>query len=273
MSESSKVEDTIVVVEVLEELTETDAAERHRLELRVERAFYEAALALRELHSRKLYRSTHNKFHDYCLERFGFSHRNADYLIRAADVIDNLKTGTNGSTFLPSSERQVRPLTTLEPDEQREVWYMAVREAGGIPSGRIVKGIVERLKEKYHTEATDKHNVGDVFWVTGLPWSERKYNNCWAIAIAVNDFTVIVDIHEGTLAVRPDNLKPIDEPDVRRQLPTILNRIRRLRDCGLLDRIAYTVLDSLGRQTYLSEVEEKMLCCLEAHYGVRNAEN
>ena len=34
MSESSNVEDTIVVVEVLFELTETDAAERHRLELK-----------------------------------------------------------------------------------------------------------------------------------------------------------------------------------------------------------------------------------------------
>ena len=34
MSESSKVEDTIVVVEVLFELTETDAAQRHRLELK-----------------------------------------------------------------------------------------------------------------------------------------------------------------------------------------------------------------------------------------------
>ena len=34
VSESSKVEDTIVVVEVLFELTETDAAQRHRLELK-----------------------------------------------------------------------------------------------------------------------------------------------------------------------------------------------------------------------------------------------
>jgi len=53
-----------------------------------------------------------------------------------------------------NNERQVRPLTTLEPDEQREVWQQAV-EAGENPSGRIVQGIVERLKEKPHLKATD----------------------------------------------------------------------------------------------------------------------
>lgn len=174
---------------------------------------------------------------------------------------------------MPTNERQVRPLTKLKPDEQCEVWKQAVKESGGIPSGRIVKDIVERLKEKYPTPATDLHNIGDVFWIIGLSGSERKHNSCWAIAIAVNDFTVVVDVHDGSLTVKPDNLKPIDEPDVQRQLPTVLKRIRRLRDCGLLDRCAYTVLDSLGRQTYLSEVEEKVLCCLEAYYGVSNAEN
>jgi len=73
--------------------------------------------------------------------------------------------------------------------------------------------------------------------------------------------------------VKPENLKPIDEPDVRRQLPQILKRIRRLRDCGLLDRCAYTVLESLGRQTYLTPVEEGLLQWLENHYGVVSAED
>lgn len=46
----SNVENQLVAnVEVLEELSETEAAERHRLELKVERAFFEAGTALREL--------------------------------------------------------------------------------------------------------------------------------------------------------------------------------------------------------------------------------
>ena len=88
--------------------------------------------------------------------------------------------------------------------------------------------------------------------------------------IAVNDFTILVDVHDGTILVKPENLKPIDEPDVRRQLPQILKRIKRLRDCGLLDRCAYTVLESLGKQTYLTDLEEKMLSYLEEYYRVNS---
>ena len=79
---------------------------------------------------------------------------------------------------------------------------------------------------------------------------------------------MVVDVHDGNLAVRPDNLKPIDEPDARRQLPHILKRIRQLRDCGLLDRCAYTILESLGRQTYLTDFEADLLTFMEQRYGI-----
>ena len=48
-------------VEVVEELTESEASDRHRLELKVERAFVEAGKALAELRNRKLYRSTKSR--------------------------------------------------------------------------------------------------------------------------------------------------------------------------------------------------------------------
>ena len=272
MSESSKAEDALeAAVEVVEELTDEEVKERHRLELKVERAFVEAGAALRQLRDKRLYRSTHKNFEEYCRDRFNYQRFHSYQLIDAAGVVDNLSA--NGGQIMPTSERQVRPLTKLKPDEQCEVWKQAVEESGGIPSGRIVKGIVERLKAKHLAPATDSYNIGDVFWIVGLSGSERKYNCCWAIAKSINDFTVVVDVHDGTLTVKPDSLKPIDEPDTRRQLPQLLKRIRRLRDCGLLDRCAYTVLESLGRQTYLSEVEENVLCCLEAYYGVSNAKN
>ncbi len=261
----------IATVEVLEELTEQEAAERHRLELKVERAFYEAAMALRELHDRKLYRSTHSRFDHYCRDRFGFSQQNADLLIRAARVIDNLKVTTNGCNFLPTSERQVRPLTKLEPDEQRQTWQQAVKAAGNkVPSGRIVKDIVERLKKKPLFPATDFCRVGDVFTLTRLEGSERKYNSCPCVAIELRGFTVEVDVHDTTLAVKPENLKPIDSPDTRRQLPQILERIKRLRNLGLLDRGAYHVLEGLGRQTYLTELEADLLTFLEQRYGIKD---
>lgn len=270
-----------VAIEVVEELTDEELKERHRLELKVERAFFEAGKALAQLRERKLYRSTHRSFAEYCQDRFGYTRYSAYYKIAASEVFDNLLTfsqqdiATKSNQVLPTKETQVRPLAKLEPEEQLKVWQQAVASAGcRVPSERIVKaevlrhqGIGERLKEKYHTPATDSYNVSDVFLLTGLLGSERKYNGCWAITISVNDFTLNVEVHDAVLLVQPDNLNPIDSPDARRQLSNILLRIKRLRQYGLLDRGAYYVLEGIGRQTSLTEVEEGLLSWLENHYS------
>ena len=50
---------TVTATVQLEELSEDEEQERHRLESKVERAFYESGSALREIRSRRLYRVTH----------------------------------------------------------------------------------------------------------------------------------------------------------------------------------------------------------------------
>lgn len=268
-------------VEVVEELTESEASDRHRLELKVERAFVEAGKALAELRNRKLYRSTHQSFEDYCQNRFGYTRYSAYYKIAASEVFDNLLTksqqnsATESDQILPTKETQVRPLTKLEPEEQLEVWQQAVARAGGrVPTERLVKaevlrhlGIVERLKEKHHIQATGSYKIGDVFKLTALSGPERKYNGCWAIATGIMNFTLEVEIHNAVLVMKPDNLNPIDCPDARRQLPSILKRIKRLRQCDL-DRGAYTLLESFGQHTYLTDLEAKLLNFLEQEYGI-----
>jgi hypothetical protein len=274
LSELSAGDTIVVAVEVLEELTSLEVADRHRLELKIERAFYEAGCALRELRERRLYRSTHKNFEEYCRARFNYSRDTAYLKIAATVVYDNIQKflPTNGRQIpLPTNERQLRDLAKgdLEPEVQAAAWLQGVEEAGGkVPSGRIVKGIVQRLKEKPLFLATDFCRLGDVFTLTKLEGTERKYNGCWAIAIALNNFTVEVDVHDATLNVKPENLNRIDCPEVHRQLPQIHKRIKRLRNCGILDRCAYTVLESLGRQTYLTPVEEGLLQWLEKYYGV-----
>ncbi len=85
------------------------------------------------------------------------------------------------------------------------------------------------------------------------------------------DFTVLVDVHDASLTVKPENLDKIDSPDAKRQLPQVLKRIRRIRELpGFRDRVAYTVLDHLGRQTYLTQLEDKMLRLIEQEYGVED---
>ncbi len=69
------------------------------------------------------------------------------------------------------------------------------------------------------------------------------------------------------LLVKPNNLSLIDDRAVRRQLAALLKRIQRLRKHEL-DRGAIGVLELLGKQTYLTEVEEGILSWLENFYGV-----
>ncbi len=269
MSELSKTEALSSVVEDWGELTPEEERELHRLELRVERAFCEAGTALREIRDKRLYRSTHKTFEEYCRDRFGFTRHSANLKILAVDVVDDLVT--NGHQILPTNERQIRPMTNLQSQERCSVWQQAIEEAGNkVPSGRIVKGIVERLKEKPLFKANDFCATGDVFILTKLEGTERKYNSCWAVAAHINDFTVGVDVHDATILVKPENLKPIDEPDVRRQLPQTLKRIRRLRDCGLLDRCTYTLLEFFGRQTYLTDFEDDLLTFIEQRNGIQD---
>lgn len=100
----------LAAVEVIEDLTESEASDRHRLELKVERAFVEAGKALAELRNRKLYRSTHHSFEDYCQDRFGYTRYSAYYKIAAAcEVFDNLLTFSqqNSATGDKSSEDTV----------------------------------------------------------------------------------------------------------------------------------------------------------------------
>ncbi|MFB2772436.1 hypothetical protein ACE1AT_24600 [Pelatocladus sp. BLCC-F211] len=264
----------VVAIEMLSELSEEEKADRHRLELKIERAFYEAGSALNELRERRLYRSTHRTFEEYCRDRFNYSRDTAYLKMAAAVVYDNIQKflPTIGrQTPMPTNERQLRDLAkaNLEPELQAATWLRGVEEAGGkVPSGRIIKGIVEQLKEKPLLLASDFCQIGDVFILTRLEGTERKYNGCWAIAIVLKEFSVEVDVHDTTLNVKPENLNKIDSPQAHRQLPQIKKRIKRLRDCGILDRCAYTLLESLGRQTYLTPVEEGLLEWLEKYYGV-----
>ncbi len=95
----------------------------------------------------------------------------------------------------------------------------------------------------------------------------RKYNRCPCVAVELNDFTIKVDVYDATITVKSENLNPIDSPDVVRQFGAILKRIKRLGQCNL-DRGAIHVLRDLGRQTYLTHLEEKLLAFLEREYEI-----
>ena len=135
------------LVEVLEseELTPAEIKNKKRLECKLEKAFYEAGMALKELREQRLYRDSHHTFEEYCQERFGHSRQKSNFLIAGADVYHHLTT--NRCQILPSAEYQVRPLTCLPPKQQKLAWEETVSEAGGkVPPHRIVKNVVRKLR-------------------------------------------------------------------------------------------------------------------------------
>ena len=274
---------TCVPVEVieLEELSEEEVRDLLHLERRVERSFYECGKALMELRNRRLYRSTHRTFEDYCHDGFGFTHRNINYLIAGSMVVDNLKLGTNDSQIqdetgticsqiLPTNECQVRPLTKLEPDQQREVWQKAIEEAGNkIPTGRIVKDITQRVMER--TKVPNSYQLGEVCQIVAKDNLElRGKSGCWCIVNQVYDFSCTVAVWDGEYTVKLDNLKSLQYLDADcEQMRKISLRISKLHNCGLLEDAAYTILLHLGemKRPYLTSLEEKLLGILETMYG------
>jgi hypothetical protein len=286
-SDDSTTESVAIEVVEIGELTFDEQRDRLHLERKVERAFYEAGKALMELRSRRLYRSTHSTFEEYCRDRFGHSRQKSNYLIAAAGVYDNLTTNgcqklevdnltTNGSQILPTSERQVRPLTQLEPEQQCEVWQQAVAEAGGkVPSGRVVKDIVERIKER--TKVPNPYRLGEVCQIVVKDNPDlRGKGGCWCIVTQVGDYSCMVSAWDGLYTVKLEHLKPLDYLDMDcEQINSVSERLTRLRKSGKLEQAATSLIQHIGqlKRPYLTPLEEKILSLLEQEYGVETGQS
>lgn len=127
------------------ELAVTEQTKLYELEHRIEaglQTFVDVGLALMEIRDSRLYRATHGTFEEYCGDRWGFSSRHAKRLIDSAEIAKNIEpTGTD--IF---SERHLRPLKKLQPDEQREVYREAVATA---PNGKVTAAHGGKLTSRY----------------------------------------------------------------------------------------------------------------------------
>lgn len=126
-----------------EVITLEEATRLIELELIVETGltvFVAVGNALLEIRDSRLYRQNYRTFEAYCRDRWGMVRRNADRLIQAAEVAENL--GPIG--LIPQTESQARPLTRLEPEVQREVWQAVVEST---PVEAITaKAVEEKVK-------------------------------------------------------------------------------------------------------------------------------
>jgi hypothetical protein len=172
---------------------------------------------------------------------------------------------TNGSQILPTNERQVRPLTKLEPQQQQEVWQQAVEEAGGkVPSGRVVKDVVQRIMEK--TKVPNTYQIGEVCQILAKDNPDlRGKGGCWCIVTAVHDYSCTVKIWNGELTVGLKHLKSYEYlPQDCEQMQLLCDRISRVYSSELEESVQ-KFLESLGKlnRAYLTALEEKVLSLLE----------
>jgi hypothetical protein len=106
--------------------------------------FIEVGRALKAIRDQELYRQNYQTFEAYMHDRWGMSRPRGYQLIGAAEVVDAVSTSVD---IVPVNEAQARPLTTLSPEQQREVWQQVVETAP--PSGitaKHVKATVQRVK-------------------------------------------------------------------------------------------------------------------------------
>ncbi|WP_013325610.1 DNA cytosine methyltransferase [Gloeothece verrucosa] len=258
-----------------EYLSADEEKELLRLERVVERSFYEAGSALRKIRALRLYRARFNSFEEYTQERFGFTRRQPYYLIEAANVVDNLKSECEPLVhILPSSERQVRPLTKLNATEQRSVWNDAVSRAQGkVPSGRIVTEALEALKQRVREKslAPFPYNEGDVckILVKGNPDLKGKGGH-WGVIVAINNFSADIQLADGIYLAKEENLEELPyTPELREKAKIISDRLYRLSQHELEDS-SKAFIAELGAEprVILSDLEEQILNLIEKNVNL-----
>jgi len=134
-------------------------------------AFYEVGQALMAIRDKRLYLckngGKYQTFEAYCRGIWDMGKSNAYYLISASEVEKNLSTMVDK----PATERQARPLSKLEPEQQRQAWQKAVETApeGKVTAAhvaRVVKGMTEPEGEKGGDDRKNERTI--------IKESERK---------------------------------------------------------------------------------------------------
>lgn len=136
------------IVDIL--LSPAERTRLGKLEQTIERGmrtFVEVGQALAEIRDGLLYRDSHDRFEDYCRERWDFNDRRARQLIEAAEITKILAVAPESPA--PKNDAQARELAPLreDPDKLRAAWQEAVEAHDGKPTAQAVHEVVQRYRE------------------------------------------------------------------------------------------------------------------------------
>ncbi len=133
------------------DLQEVNKKKLHDLEALIRLSLYrfiEIGRELGEVLQDRLFETLYPTFEQYCQQRLGMSRSQAYRLISAYRVYKNLSVNLN-NVLLPDNERQLRGLTQFTPDEQVQVWLLALEISGGErPTGNQVELAAVQFKNK-----------------------------------------------------------------------------------------------------------------------------
>ena len=137
-----------ISVEVLPPLPETELKRLEECEAVIRKTLqvvvFDAGAALLTIRNDRLYRATHATFEAYCRDRWSISRSYAWRLVGAAERVRLLPQGTEFPR--PTSEYQVRPFLSLEPEVFPKAWKCAQEQAAG---GKLTAKMIRTAVRKF----------------------------------------------------------------------------------------------------------------------------
>lgn len=135
-------------------LTKYEATIRSHFE-----SFRLAGEALKNIREARLYRETHDTFENYCREKWDMSKTQANRLIAAAKVVENISTVAPKAVTEHLTESVIRSLAPLDPKEQKAAIKQAIKEAPA--STGLTAKIVNRAAHEVAPSKFKKPNNGN----------------------------------------------------------------------------------------------------------------
>lgn len=157
--------------------------------------FRKAAASLKSIKDGKLYKGTYKTYEEYCIQRWQITPQHANRLIRAADVVETIKSEPNGSV-LPETEAQARALSKVKTQYLSETWKRIQNETGKAqPTAEDIRIYLEgeRNEEVIDTEVIGSPAKIDFDTILSEPYimgSVQKESGRAQISVDADDASV-----------------------------------------------------------------------------------
>ena len=233
LTNSAVISSELLAVEVMpEEEEEKDRQEAIKLKAEIINLitdwFIQLGEKLKYYQEKKLYRFEAENFGVWCEQEVGIKKAYAYRLIAAYEIYQHVAQSSQKQVSptgrlnipLPTSERQLKPLTKLPEEQWFSTWCEAVERNGRndrAPAGKIVEQIVQEKKAmatayRYQSEL-ERFNQGEIVRITAKHHPDlKKYHRYWAIVEQVDELGYTLHTYKGYLkGVVHNNLRLIKQ--------------------------------------------------------------